>query len=206
MKTLKHFVSRFSFRSSDYWGDRYTKGGNSGSGSYGRLAEFKGQVLNEFVKKHSISTVMEFGCGDGNQLRYFNFPSYLGFDVAEEAILLCRNAFTDDAGKRFEQLRDYSGEKAELTISLDVIYHLVEDCVFEDYMRRLFDSANRFVCIYSSNYDGASDALHVKHRNFLKWIGLNRPDWVLFDEIKNPYPLNSDPQNETFADFYFFRR
>lgn len=48
-------------RSDQYWEDRYRRGGNSGSGSYGRLAAFKAEVLNEFVASHAISEMVEFG-------------------------------------------------------------------------------------------------------------------------------------------------
>jgi hypothetical protein len=43
----------------------------------------------------------------------------------------------------------------DLELSLDVIYHLVEDEVFDAYMRSLFAHAGRFVVIYSSNKVGA---------------------------------------------------
>lgn len=42
---------------------------------------------------------------------------------------------------------------ADLSLSLDVIYHLVEDEVFETYINTLFKSARRYVIIYSSNSD-----------------------------------------------------
>ena len=35
--------------SKHYWEDRYASGGNSGSGSYNKLAEFKSEVINAFV-------------------------------------------------------------------------------------------------------------------------------------------------------------
>src|SRR5579859_8234848 len=54
--------------SSTYWEERYRAGGNSGAGSYGRLAEFKAEVLNGFVHSRGIRSVVEFGCGDGAQL------------------------------------------------------------------------------------------------------------------------------------------
>ncbi len=53
--------------SQDYWVKRYAKGGNSGPGSYSELAKFKASVLNAFVREHGIQSVIEFGCGDGNQ-------------------------------------------------------------------------------------------------------------------------------------------
>lgn len=47
----------------------------------------------------------------------------------------------------------YANETADLTLSLDVIYHLIEDNVFFTYMDRLFDSSTKFVIIYSLNTD-----------------------------------------------------
>jgi hypothetical protein len=45
--------------------------------------------------------------------------------------------------KTFALMSQYRGERADLAISLDVIYHLVEDRVFEDHMRTLGGSAHR---------------------------------------------------------------
>ncbi|MGB3152863.1 MAG: hypothetical protein WBB27_19565, partial [Maribacter sp.] len=75
----KIFPPKKSFTNSrEYWADRYQKGGNSGAGSYNKLAEFKGEIINDFVSKNNIKTVIELGFGDGNQLEYFQFPSYIG--------------------------------------------------------------------------------------------------------------------------------
>lgn len=87
--------------SEKYWIDRYKKGGDSGAGSYDKFAIFKGAVVNEFVTDNNINSVLELGCGDGNQLEYFNFPSYIGFDVSKRIIEQCRMKFKDDKTKNF---------------------------------------------------------------------------------------------------------
>jgi len=46
-----HSGSEDDFRSSDYWEKRYLNGGNSGNGSYGRLAHFKAQCINSFISQ-----------------------------------------------------------------------------------------------------------------------------------------------------------
>ena len=51
-----------------YWKRRYDNGGNSGAGSYNRLAKFKAEIINGFVKSHMIKTVIEWGCGDGRSI------------------------------------------------------------------------------------------------------------------------------------------
>lgn len=192
--------------SATYWERRYAAGGNSGSGSYGRLAEFKSRILNDFVANRGIETVIEFGCGDGNQLACFKFPSYLGVDVADTALELCRRKYAADPTKQFLALRDLGEQKAELTMSLDVVYHLVEDHVFDSYMRQLFASAGEYVAIYSSDCNADAGAAHVRHRNIRDWVEKNIPDWVLLDIVRNPYPLVDDPVNESFADFFFYRK
>src|SRR5258708_24901292 len=64
--------------SSAYWEDRYRTGGNSGAGSYNSLALFKAEILNAFVRANGVQKVIEFGCGDGNQLSLFEYPCYIG--------------------------------------------------------------------------------------------------------------------------------
>ncbi|WP_250865918.1 class I SAM-dependent methyltransferase [Caballeronia sp. INSB1] len=194
------------FNSKSYWSERYRAGGTSGAGSYGRLAEFKAEVINGLVDKYGIDSVIEFGCGDGAQLSRAVYQSYLGFDVADESIAMCRSAFGEDSTKAFRNVDQYKHERADLTLSLDVIFHLIEDDVFEQYMRRLFYSANRFVVVYSSNYDGEWPDKHVKHRKFTDWVEKNHADFELVEHVPNRYPLLNDPQNETFADFYVFKK
>lgn len=115
--------------SARYWETRYASGGTSGEGSYGELAAFKAEILNEFVAANNIASVIEFGCGDGNQLALARYPRYSGFDVSPQAVSLCRKRFAADPSKLFGLMDDYRGEKADLGLSLDVVYHLVEDAV-----------------------------------------------------------------------------
>lgn len=204
VRTLLGLKKPRTFRSAEYWAKRYASSGNSGAGSYGRLAQFKADTINAFVREQHIASVIEFGCGDGNQLGLAEYPAYLGFDVAQPCIERCREMFAADPTKTFKLVDEYSGEQAELTLSLDVIYHLIEDDVYHDYMRHLFDAATRYVIVYSSCQDGATKSSHVRHRQFTDWIGENRVDWWLIEHIPNPYPLRDDPHNETFADFYVF--
>ena len=76
MISFKNIFKPKQFDSKKYWEKRYLKGGDSGDGSYGKLAEFKAKVINRFVKENEIKTIIEWGCGDGNQLTYMNYPNY----------------------------------------------------------------------------------------------------------------------------------
>lgn len=191
--------------SEDYWVSRYREGGNSGAGSYNRLAEFKAEVLNEFVASQHIRDVIEFGCGDGNQLTLARYPSYLGFDVSPHAIEGCKRRFAGDASKSFMLVRDYTGQTAQVTLSLDVIYHLTEDVVFDLYMQTLFDTAQEYVVIYSSDKDVPPiESAHVRHRQFSRWVRGNAPGWRLLHHIPNRYPYTGDNDTGSLADFYIY--
>jgi hypothetical protein len=190
-----------------YWEERYAGGGDSGAGSYSKFAQFKAEVLNSFVVANSIDSVIEFGCGDGNQLMLANYPRYIGFDVSATAVNVCQEKFTADHSKSFKPLELYEGETADLALSLDVIFHLLEDDKYEEHMHILFDAAKRFVIIYSSDTDDNDDKYsHVKHRRFTKWVEANAAGWSLDRHVPNKYPYTGDHRQGSFADFYIYKR
>ena len=199
--------------SAEYWQRRYRSGGNSGSGSYGALAEFKAATINRFIRQHGVASVIEFGCGDGNQLKQAEYPSYIGLDVAREAIRFCRGQFAADMNKSFflydpECFVDHAQLFcADATMSLDVIFHLVEDNVFEQYMAHLFQCAKHFVIIYSSNRHILTNSPHERHRNFSDYVEEQFSEWRLIEKVENPFPLSRyPPPLGSLADFYFYER
>lgn len=199
--------ARYVASSADYWESRYRSGGDSGAGSYNRLAEFKAEFLNKFVVEHDIQSVIEFGCGDGGQLALATYPCYTGIDVSRTVIDHCRDRFASEVAYSFLHSSEATNAlNAQLTLSLDVIYHLVEDVVFDRYMHELFNASARWVIIYASNED-RTEALHVRHRKFSNWIKRRRPDFELRETVRNRYPFDpTDPANTSFADFYVFER
>ena len=205
MRVLKR-LNKSGFNSREYWENRYKMGGSSGAGSYSNLAIFKADFINDFVISKFIQSVIEFGSGDGNQLKLAKYPSYLGLDVSKKALKICRQVFCEDNSKRFMNYSDYSSENADLALSLDVIYHLVEDPVYEDYMIKLFNASIKWVIIYSSNFN-AIDSKHVRHRKFVDWVFANHPDFTLNMTVINKYPFSEDnPDHTSHANFYVFFR
>ncbi len=198
--------------SAEYWEQRYASGGNSGQGSYGRLAEFKAEVINNFVREHEIKSVVEFGCGDGNQLQLAKYPAYVGLDVSEKAVAICAEKFNSDPDKKFllydpSRFDDTISEyKADLALSLDVIYHLVEDKVYDIYLKHLFGAAGKSVILYASDKEehGGFYERHVRHRKFTKDIAERFPGWTLSQKIKNKYPPGDGSGETSFADFFIY--
>ena len=192
--------------SANFWEKNYRSGELSGPGSYGTLADGKAKFLNAFVREKLVHSILEFGCGDGNQLSLAEYPRYIGLDVSESAIALCKRRFNADKGKSFFL---YSGEafvdrggvfKAELALSLDVVYHLIEDAVFESYMTHLFAAGHRYVIVYSSDTEIHGTAPHVRHRRFTPWVEKNCPEWRLAEVTRGPN------EEQGCADFFVYER
>jgi len=128
--------------STEYWIKRYEKGSHSGSGSKGRLRKFKAQIVNAFVKVKNIQSVIELGCGDGNQLQLAIYPKYLGLDVSPIAIQKCQVLFKDDSTKTFKLMSEFDGftdgRDWELGLAIDVLLHLMEQDIWEHFLYDLF--------------------------------------------------------------------
>jgi hypothetical protein len=198
--------------SAAYWEQRYARGGSSGFGSFNRLAHYKAKVLNDFVADREIADVIEFGCGDGNQLSLYEYPRYIGLDVSKTAVGMCRRRFAQDSTKSFYlydslAFSDNHGLfRAELSLSIDVIYHLVEDSVFESYMRHLFAAARRHVVIYSSDFQTPGH-LHQRNHAFSAWVRSEEPEWRLEARLANPHGYDpADAANTSLADFFIYSR
>jgi cyclopropane fatty-acyl-phospholipid synthase-like methyltransferase len=209
-RSLYYYVTRPERRrfegSAAYWEDRYRSGGDSGAGSYSRAARFKAEILNDFVASRRISSVMEFGCGDGAQLALAKYQNYVGVDVSRRAIELCRQRFRGDATKSFYHRDDLPPDAtAEAVMSLDVVYHLVEDDVYQKYMADLFLASPKYVVIYSSDFESEQMRPHVKHRKFTPWVRKNAQNYTLIENIPNRYPYDERyPHRTSFSEFFIY--
>jgi len=195
--------------STAYWEKRYQCGGTSGVGSCGRLAQFKAEVVNRFVAEHDVQSVVEFGCGDGGQLSLAEYSGYVGLDVSPKAVELCRERFSGDPTKtfdvydphRFEQ--DHPELRADVALSLDVIYHIVEEDLYRLYMEHLFAAAERYVIVYSSDRAEDPPAPHIRHHPVAAWITEHRPEWSLIEKAEPP---KGDHGTVSFCSFFIYER
>jgi len=183
------------FDSKEYWNKRYDSRGNSGVGSYGIYAKYKSEIINAFIKEKYIDTICELGCGDGNQLSLLNISKYYGHDVSSLIIKNNKEKFSDKDYFFSTDIEDFSNMKYDLTLSLDVIFHLIEDNVYLDYMNNLFNLSNKYVIIYSPNEDKYI-GVHVKYRKFTEDIPKS---FKLLKMIDNPHK-----GEQTMSDFYIF--
>lgn len=199
-------AGRARFRGSEsYWEQRYASGGDSGAGSYGRQAEWKAGVVNGWVAEHQVTSVVDHGCGDGNQLSLAVYPRYLGLDVSPSAVRRCIDRYADDPAKSFlavdplAMLDNAGWLRADLALSMEVLFHLVERAVFETYLRQLFASAERFVviCARDGEHPGGP---HERYRPFTPWVARQAPEWELVERVAAPAGV------DLVSDLFLFAR
>lgn len=173
-------------------------GGTSGPGSVGALGAYKASFINDFVRQNGIVDVIEFGCGNGDQLMEAEYPTYIGLDVSEAVLRQVMERFAGDETKSFflyrpDTFRDNAGVlRAQLTLSLDVIFHLTEDDVYQKYMGDLFGASSHYVIVYSSNTDQRkTEVRYTTHRRFTDDVA-RMGGWRLVLEQPNPFSHATD--------------
>jgi len=188
-----------TFNSDKYWEDRYKNGGNSGVASYGIYAEFKSDIINNTIKEYNIQNMCELGCGEGEHLNNITID-YTGYDVSKNVIDRNIKKYKGKNNLLFtNDLDSINSKKFELTLSMDVILHLINDDVYYSYINNLFMLSDKYVIIYENDNDySIGMAKHNKYRKFSNDIPKN---FKLINKINNPYK-----GKDTKADFYIFQK
>jgi 2-polyprenyl-3-methyl-5-hydroxy-6-metoxy-1,4-benzoquinol methylase len=186
----------------NYWENRYKSGGNSGSGSYNEDAKHKADVINDYINKYDIKTISDFGCGDGNQISLFlGFENYAGFDISEYIINANKIKFLNNSKMSFCNSIEELPE-SDLCLSLDVIYHIVDLNIYNNYMSKLFSKSKKYVLIFSTNFNSTPENKtsnnYCFHHKFTDWIESNRTDFIFIEEIDNYL--------KTSAKFYLYQK
>ena len=210
-KMKKYNDNSSIFNSTEYWQNRYTKGENSGSGSYGVLAQWKAEIINHFINENKVKSIIDYGVGDGNQLLLLNTTNtiYCGIDVSKTIIDKISNRYKNDTQKSFHHISsnilDFT---SQLVISCDVLYHLIEDNVYINYLNNLFRMSEKYVIIYANAINQNHKCEHLKFRNFIIDIEKLYPEWKLINFIPNKYPIidNKETNNQSFSDFFIYEK
>lgn len=170
-----------------YWDRRYREGRTSGAGSEGEEGRYKAQYVNDFIRAHDIIHVIDWGCGDGQVLELLRvgpmhnpYVGYTGIDVSPTILERNRKLFREFTfASPDEALVPGREWTADLALSMDVLFHLPDDDDYFAYLNNLFNSATRFVLIYSTNHAGGRTARHVLRREFTPDVSKHFPEWNL---------------------------
>jgi SAM-dependent methyltransferase len=108
------------------WGRDVTGRGTSGSGSTLEITREYRAYVEEFIRTHAVTSVVDAGCGDWGFSRAMDWgdASYLGVDIASDVIEAVRRKH--ETGRIRFQVGDITEDlpAADLLISKDVLQHL----------------------------------------------------------------------------------
>ena len=175
-------------------------------------------MLCDLIDEFQVNSIIDFGCGDGNQAsRLPQDVPYLGLDVSPTIIKKNQKAFKLDNMKSFLTFDSMYMKNAgmflnaDMVISLDVLYHLVEDEIYSNYLSTLFEMARRYVVIYApDDPDIEAKAPHVKIRAFTPYVEANFDSFKLVRKIENKHfsddAKKSGTKEWSWCDFYLYGR
>jgi len=184
-KKVKGIDPNFDYQK--YWEERYKKGQNSGAGSYGSNADFKAQHVNKIIDKYQCVDMVDYGCGDGNQLSLFTPIPYMGLDVSATIIRKNEEKYKNDRLKKFGCLNMkenvFELPSADLVTCLDVLFHV---CKEEDWLKLIDMICNSIlkVGVIITNTEEIEEE-YFPHVNFKRKIlpVLSLRDDVVIDEV-----------------------
>ena len=108
------------------WGRDATGEGTSGSGSTLEITRQYRAYLQDFIKTHRVTSIVDAGCGDWSFSRTIDWAGarYLGVDIASDVIEADRKKY--ETGKITFLVGDITEQlpAADLLISKDVLQHL----------------------------------------------------------------------------------
>lgn len=193
-------MKQIEYTPAGYWERRYRDGRTSGAGSEGDEGAYKAAYLSKFIADHDVKSVIDWGCGDGQVLELVDLHDayYRGMDVSPTIV--------DRMTVKFPLL-DFSvptrkgrhvGKHFDLALSFDVLFHFPDEADYADYLGQLFDSAEKYVMIYSTNYAGGRTSRHVFRREFTPDIAELFPDWEL--------TTVETPLREGLASFFVYEK
>jgi len=132
----------------------------------------------------------------------------LGLDFSEYAIKQCRALFSEDPNKSFmlyipSRFFNTNFIIADLVVSLDVLYHIVDDRDYYKTLHDIFSSSRKFVILYTSieayRYEKFREGSHVRHRDTLS-------DLQGFMDFKIEGILQQEYPNLSSADFIILKK
>lgn len=148
------------------WGRDAAGRGVSGSGSTLDITQEYRSYVEEFIKKHGVTSVVDAGCGDWNFSSAIDWggASYLGVDIASDVIDAVRRKH-ETAKIRF-QVGDVTDElpAADLLISKDVLQHLSNELVQKFIRNNLKPGKYKWVLLTNDRGRGNADTVPGGYR------------------------------------------
>ncbi len=141
-----------------FWEDRYQNGGNSGAGSSGEEGDFKVKTISNLIRRHSVKTLADLGCGDGQLAERISAQhknlTYHGFDISPKAVELCEARMSDADDSTEFRVLDFTEEPVDcydMVICLDVLFHLSSKDKHDAAVRTICQSFDKLAVVAAWN-------------------------------------------------------
>jgi SAM-dependent methyltransferase len=148
------------------WGRDVAGAGTSGSGSTLEITREYRAYLQEFIKTHRVTSIVDAGCGDWRFSSTIDWAdaSYLGVDIASDVIEAVRRKH--EKGKIAFRVGDITEElpAADLLISKDVLQHLSNALVQKFIRNNLKRGKYKWVLLTNDRGSGNADTVPGGYR------------------------------------------
>ena len=148
------------------WGRDGAAAGTSGSGSTLEITREYRAYLEDFIKKHRVTSIVDAGCGDWRFSSTIDWAdaSYLGVDIASDVIEAVRKKH--EKGTITFRVGDITEElpAADLLISKDVLQHLSNALVQKFIRNNLRRGKYKWVLLTNDRGSGNVDTVPGGYR------------------------------------------
>lgn len=164
-----------------YWIERYNRGGSSGAASYGRSAVARGQYISTLIRGYQCTHVIDFGCGDVDQVQQIKVPFYMGVDASSFIIRKC----IQHTHRCFRIATTVPSDRTDAILLLDMIKCLTDDFSYHEVLRTTFLHPTATIVIIAAKDHNLWESSHIRHRGFSLHIAETYTDWT---RIENREP------------------
>lgn len=177
------------------WGRDVAGKGTSGSGSTLEITREYRAYLEDFIRKHRVTSIVDAGCGDWTFSSTIDWggASYLGVDIASEVIEANREKY-EQRNVTF-QVGDITEElpAADLLISKDVLQHLPDALVHKFIGNNLKTGKYKWVLLTNDRGTGQPDIVPGGYRA----IDLSAPPFKVAGLVDLPITFGNEVTKTT---------
>jgi len=167
----------------EYWNERFKLRKNVGWGSHPKSNWYKQKkdAVRRVLDKDNVLKVLDICCGDCKfiaELPQFqnNSIEYVGIEPTKSIYNQITKEFPDKTFLNItipELIKTTMNEEFDLIICYDMLFHLVDDKLYDDFIKWMFNRKTKFVIVSYSDVPEKiqkSEAGHYIPRNFYKNI------------------------------------
>ncbi len=154
-----------------FWNNRYKNYPQLGSGvgSRGEILDYKRRLLKYVTFPFKLKKVLDVGCGDLEFTKTIEFKNYLGIDLSNEALELCRQKRPDWDFQNVS-INDTDGV-FDLVMCFDVLIHQSSQKDFENLLNSICEKSQNRILIgaYANAPEFGSDITYYYY-NFIDYV------------------------------------